>query len=169
MADGATTIRTAEPADYPAIFAITDAAFGRDEEAILNDDLRADDDVVLELVTEQNGAIVAHIMFSKMASDGGDFIALGPVSVTPALQRSGFGGQLIREGIARLKAQGRGAIVLLGHVEYYPRFGFSHEATKLFQGEYDRTAFMALELVPGTLVQGGQVRFAPSFGVQTDG
>jgi putative acetyltransferase len=161
-------IRLATPEDYPSIRTVEIDAFSQRAEADIVEALRKADDAILETVYEDRGELIGHIMFSKMTSDGGRFASLAPVAVRSARQGEGIGGALIRDGIERIRALGYGAIVLLGHESYYPRFGFSHEATKQFQGDYSRPSFQALELVPGTLAKGGRVRYAPAFG-RSDG
>lgn len=158
-------IRPATPEDYRAIRNVTIDAFDAAEEAAIIERLRKDGDALIELVEEKDGAIVGHIMFSKMTSDAGRFAALGPLAVASARQSEGIGGDLTRAGIEACRALGIDALVVLGHAKYYPRFGFSHEATKLFQGQYNHSAYMAMDLTPGALARGGIVRYAQAFGV----
>jgi putative acetyltransferase len=162
-------IRDAEPRDYPAIRQILRHAFGQDEEANLVEHLRADGDVLAELVEASDIAVQGHILYSPLAieRDGGTVraAALAPVAVLPAFQRGGIGGELIRAGNARCAALGCEAIVVLGHAEYYPRFGFSAAAAESLQAPFSGPHFMALELKPGVLNAGGRVRYAKAFGV----
>ena len=80
-------------------------------------------------MAEEDGAIVAHILFSRMTTEPVKRIAgLGPVAVTPEQQNRGFGEALCRAGLGNLRSMGAEAVVVLGHPSYYPRFGFSHEA-----------------------------------------
>lgn len=158
-------IRPPTPEDYFAIGVVLVDAFNGAEEAEIVRKLRADGDALVELVAEQNDEIVGYCMFSRMASDGGFFAALGPLAVATDHQREGIGQEIVREGIARCREAGVRAMVVLGHPDYYPRFGFSAAATKMFKGPYDRPAFMALDLAPGGLAEGGVVRYAPAFDV----
>lgn len=162
-------IRDARPSDYPAIRAVLRHAFPADEEADLVERLRADGDVLVELVEASDIAVRGHILYSPLAIErGGETLAaaaLAPVAVLPALQRAGIGGALIRAGNARCAALGLGAIVVLGHADYYPRFGFSAALAESLEAPFSGPHFMALELRPGALRGGGKVRYAKAFGV----
>lgn len=124
-------IRPEAPADHQAIHDITRRAFaGRpyadgDEQEVIGR-LREAGALVLSLVAEKDGAVVGQVTFSPgIAADGSrGWFVLGPVSVDPALQGEGIGGQLIRAGIAWLEAQGAKGCVLVGNPAYYCRFGF---------------------------------------------
>lgn len=161
-------IRPEIPADIPQIHAVVAAAFETDAEARLVDALRASGNATISLVAEQEGAIVGHILFSPVTVDGTAVPVLGlaPVSVVPAHQRQGIGGALIREGLTRAAARGYTAAVLLGHPEYYPRFGFVPASRFGLRCEYDcpDEAFMALELSPGALAGlSGLVQYRAEF------
>ena len=153
----------------PAIREVNRKAFGREEEAWLVDELRDGDYARLSLVAEEARRIIGHILFSEAAirAEGGDTeaLALGPVAVTPELQGQGIGAALVSEGLDRCASMGSCVIVLLGHPDYYPRFGFSAELARGLSSPYSGDAFMALELVPGTLSGvSGEFEFAPPFG-----
>lgn len=158
------SLRPAKPEDYPSIRRVHTDAFAGTDEADIIEQLRKDGDALVELVAEDADGVVGHIMFSRMASEGGSFAALGPLAVSSARQNEGVGAQLSRAGVEACRALGVGALCVLGHPTYYPRFGFSAEAAKRFKPPYDRPAFMAMELIPGTLERGGIVRYAPAFG-----
>jgi putative acetyltransferase len=157
------------PADYPAIRQILRHAFAQDDEANLVEQLRADGDALIELVEASDIALQGHILYSPLAIErDGETLraaALAPVAVLLAFQRSGLGGELIRAGNARCAALGCDAIIVLGHAEYYPRFGFSAATAESLQAPFSGPHFMALELKPGVLKAGGQVRYAKAFGV----
>jgi putative acetyltransferase len=92
--------------------------------------------------------------------------ALAPVAVRPERQRQGIGTELVRAGIAACRAQGLGAIIVLGHVAYYPRFGFSAELARSLRSPFPGDAFMAMELIPDMLRgRRGAVRYAKAFGL----
>jgi putative acetyltransferase len=91
--------------------------------------------------------------------------ALAPVAVLPAFQSQGIGGDLIRAGNARCAMLGLDAIIVLGHADYYPRFGFSAAAAESLDAPFSGPSFMALELRPGSLSKSGRVRYAKAFGV----
>lgn len=144
-------------------------AFGREAEALLADDLRDGGYAALSLVAEEEGRLVGHIMFSEavIQTEGGEVraLALGPVGVIPERQGRGVGSALIREGLDRCVQAGHRIVVLLGHPNYYPRFGFSAERAGNLSSAYSGEAFMALELVPGALSGVvGEFEFAPPFG-----
>jgi len=158
-------IRAAIPTDFAAIRTLVVAAFKQEGEADLTERLRADGDTLFELVAEDADAIVGHIMVSRMSGDIPRLAAIGPLAAIPARQNAGIGAALMHAAIAQCRARGDAAIILLGHPNYYPRFGFSAEAAKALQSPYaGRRSFMALELEPGVLARGGRVNYAPAFG-----
>ncbi len=162
-------IRTAESRDHPAIRQVVRHAFGQDDEANLVEQLRADGDALVELVAASDIALQGHILYSPLAivrdSETLPAAALAPVSVLPAFQKQGLGGDLIRAGNARCAKLGCVAVVVLGHAEYYPRFGFSPKLAESLQAPFSGSHFMALEFEPGALAGGGKMRYAKAFGV----
>ncbi len=162
-------IRDATAHDFPAIRAVIRHAFDRADEANLVEDLRDTGDVLCEFVAASDIAIQGHILYSRLPLERpGEAIAaaaLAPVSVLPAFQKRGLGGNLIRAGNARCAELGCAAIIVLGRPDYYPRFGFSAAAAELLEAPFSGPAFMALELTPGVLRGGGRVRYASAFGV----
>lgn len=169
------TLRPSRPDDAGAIRSVLTAAFPTEGEADLVDALRADGHILLEWVTEVNGQIVGAIQYSPLIlarDDGTDrrAAALAPVAVLPDRQNRGLGGQLIEATLAALRqADDLDAVVVLGHPDYYPRFGFSADAarTALVDPFDAGAAFMAMALRPGGL-EGGPARpiYAPAFGLQ---
>lgn len=163
-------IRPEVPQDRPAIRAVNEAAFGGALEADLVDRLRADGLFLLSLVAIMKGRAVGHALFSRLdvVLDGRAVAAaaLAPVAVLPGFQRRGIGSMLIGEGLLTLAARGIVAVFVLGHEDYYPRFGFSPALARRFESPFPVDAFMALELVPGALEgQGGRVTYPPAFGI----
>ena len=164
------TVRRERRDERGAIAAINSAAFGRPDEADLVDRLRDAGAVLASFVAEMDGQVVGHVLFSRMLIDASDVrlaaVALAPIAVTPALQRRGVGSQLIREGLAWLRARGEQIILVLGHPDYYARFGFSTARAHALASPFPPEAFMALELVPGAL-DGirGRVRYPDAFGL----
>lgn len=159
-------IRPATAADHDSIHAVETAAFGRPDEADLVDALRADGDALIELVAEEAGAIVGHILFSPLATNtGARFAALAPVAVLPGRQKDGLGGALILAGLDACEARGVDAVILLGHPDYYPRFGFSAEAARHVRGPFSGPAFMGLALTPGALDGPVTITYARAFGL----
>src|SRR5690606_34609089 len=105
------------------IRAVLGAAFPGPAEAELVERLRADRDAVLSLVAEDGGAVIGHIMFSRMTAPF-RALGLGPLAVAPSWQQSGIGSCLVREGLGRAKADGWQGVFVLGDPAYYRRFGF---------------------------------------------
>jgi putative acetyltransferase len=164
-------IRPETSADRPAIRTVVAAAFGQPAEADLVDALRDNGGVTLSLVAEREGEIVGHILFSPVTveSGGGAFAALGlaPMAVAPSCQRQGIGSRLIRAGLEECRRVGHEVVVVLGHPEYYPRFGFvpSKPLGIRYVDEVPDDVFMVLELRRGALAgRGGVVRYRPEFG-----
>ncbi len=160
------SVRPATAADHAAIRSVLDAAFGDDHATLIVDGVRAEGRALAELVAEADGEIVGHVLFSRMTVTPARFFAgLGPVGVRPDRQGGGHGAALCRAGIEAARALGAEAVVVLGHPTYYPRFGFSHDATaKLASPFAERPAFMALALVPGALDAPLKVDYPAAFG-----
>ena len=157
-------------ADQPAIYAVNAAAFGRPDEAKLVDALRGEGVVLASLVAEFAGSVVGHILFSRMwiVTESGEVAAaaLAPMAVAPQYQGRGIGGRLIRDGLDALRRQGEEIAIVLGHRDYYPRFGFSSGAARFLESPFPPDAYMAMELKPGALdgVR-GRVRYPAAFGL----
>jgi putative acetyltransferase len=145
-------------------------AFASEEEPALVDALRAGSHVVVSLVAVDDGSIVGHILFSELPIETGTTTipaaALAPMAVLPEHQRRGIGGALITQGLDLCRDRGCAAVVVVGHPEYYPRFGFSAELATRLRAPFSGPAFMAIELIRGT-IQGveGTPRYAPPFGI----
>lgn len=136
--------------------AVNVSAFETPAEANLVDALREQAQPLVSLVAEDDGAIVGHILFSPVSLSGHPalrIMGLGPMAVAPEHQRKGTGSALVRAGLERCKQRGFGAVVVLGHPAYYPRFGFSSSARFGLGCEYDvpEEVFMVVELQPGFL------------------
>lgn len=143
-------IRDETPDDVAAIRAVNLEAFGQDAEGRIVDALRANGAATLSLVAIDNGTVVGHIMFSPLAVGTVQGVGLGPMAVRPSHQRQGIGSRLIEAGVARLRTSGCPFIVVLGHPEFYPRFGFRPAATYGMTCEWDvaSEAFMVALLDP---------------------
>ena len=134
-------IRSERESDADAIAEVTAAAFetleiSNQTEQFIIEALRAAGALKLSLVAELNGRIIGHIAFSPVAiSDGTqNWYGLGPISVLPELQRQGVGKALIREGLSRLKDMGAAGCCLVGHPEYYIKFGFQNLPGLVLEG-----------------------------------
>ena len=122
------TIRTENPQDSADIRKIHELAFGREEEADIVDKVREDCPDLLSLLALDDGKPVGHILFSPASIFGNSDtiwgMALAPMAVLPERQNEGIGSALVRAGIDWLESPSCPFIIVLGHPEYYPRFGF---------------------------------------------
>jgi putative acetyltransferase len=116
--------------------------------------LRAANALTISLVAEVDGRVIGHIAFSPVTiSDGTpNWYGLGPVSVLPEYQRKGIGKALIKEGLARLKKLSAKGCCLVGHPEYYKRFGFRNIPGLIHEG-VPQEVFFALSF-DGHIPQG---------------
>src|SRR5262245_47572397 len=149
-------IRDERTDDRAVVHAVNQAAFETSVEASLVDALREQASPVVSLVAEEDGAVVGHILFSPVSLSGHPglkIMGLAPMAVLPEQQRKGIGSALVKDGLLRCKQLGFGAVVVLGHPEYYPRFGFLPGKRFGIESEYPvpEEVFMVLELDPGFL------------------
>ena len=160
-------IRTEQTSDYEAVYNINCAAFSTSAEANLVNCVR-DTEKSVSLVAEVNGSIVGHILFTPVTliqHPSLQIAGLAPMAVNPSNQRQGIGSALIKSGIETVKSEGYGAVVVLGHVEYYPKFGFKFARDYKIAWEHGHDdAFMLLELEPNYLKGlSGIIKYHPSF------
>ncbi len=163
-------IRTEKLEDAEAVRQVNMAAFDRETEANLVDRLRGIPST-FSFVAVQSDRIVGHLFFSPVAVAGKcpsnlSILGLAPVAVLPDYQRKGIGTLLIREGLKECARSGFGAVVVLGHPDFYPRFGFIPASRKSLRCEYDvpDEAFMVLELASGALQDcSGTVKYRSEF------
>jgi putative acetyltransferase len=134
-------IRNETHADIDAIAEVTIAAFETLEvsnhtEQFIIEALRAAKALTVSLVAELRGRVIGHIALSPITiSDGTrDWHGLGPVSVLPEHQRQGVGTALVQEGLSRLRQLNAGGCCVVGHPEYYPRFGFQNVSGLAHEG-----------------------------------
>ena len=163
------TIRREQDGDALQIRIVNERAFGGPVEADIVDALRGSAGS-LSLVAIVDDRIAGHIFFTPVSIDGiaphGAAVGLAPLAVLPERQKLGIGSALVRAGLDACRARGCGIVVVLGHPEYYPRFGFVPASTAGLVCEFPAPpeAFMVLELKPGTLGAGrGTVRYHPRF------
>jgi putative acetyltransferase len=163
-------IRAEQDGDIAAIHALVVAAFGGDDEARLVDALRTSGGLLLSLVAELDTRVVGHIAFSAVTVSGEQGRAVGvglaPMAVLPGYQRQGIGGALIREGLARLRADGQRFCAVLGHADYYPRHGFVRASLHGIRWErpVPEEVFFVQALQPDGLVGvSGSLRYHPEF------
>jgi putative acetyltransferase len=134
-------IRDETGTDIPAISQITLAAFKSLEisnhtEQFIIDALRAARALTISLVAALDGRVIGHIAFSPVTvSDGTQgWYGLGPISVLPEFQHQGVGKRLMQEGLSRLKALHARGCCLVGHPEYYKKFGFQNTPGWVLEG-----------------------------------
>lgn len=160
-------LRDETPADIPAVRALNEAAFEQPSEARLVDTLRGQVTPLLSLVAVSGEEVVGHILFTPVQiGDATTALALGPMAVLPARQRQGVGGALVRAGLQRCQAVGHPVVFVLGHPEFYPRFGFvpAGPLGLTCKWEVPTDVWMVAELSPGAL-EGlrGEVRYHAVF------
>jgi len=163
-------IRAETDADAQSITEVTERAFATLEisdqtEALIIAALREAGALTLSLVAELEGRVIGHIAFSPVTvEDGtGGWFGLGPVSVLPKHQRRGVGAALVREGVSGLRRLRAAGCCVVGHPEYYGRFGFEHPAVLTYPG-VPPEAFFALAFKGDT--PKGEVAFHPAFQTQ---
>jgi putative acetyltransferase len=126
--------------DTASISHITELAFRRPDkqpyEQFIIQELRRSNALPLSFVAELNGKVVGHIAFSPVQiSDGSlQWYGLGPIAVSPELQRQGIGRGLIETGLAALRERGAAGCVVLGSPKFYGRFGFRHRPDCILDG-----------------------------------
>jgi putative acetyltransferase len=164
------TIREETEADFLEIAAMTRAAFGGEYEVGLIKKLRTPRLKIASHVAVQEGSVVGHILFSELVVevDGRNVktAALAPMAVQPECQRRGIGSKLVETALRALRERGYEPVIVLGHPDYYRRFGFSPSLTASLVAPFSGKAFMGLELVAGALSGNrGSVTYPEAFGV----
>ena len=164
-------IRAEKKADIDGIWQVNADAFATTEEAELVNALRDSGVPYISLIYEKNSKLVGHILFTAVElvadTSGLKLMGLAPMAVSPKLQRSGIGTSLIKSGIQQCIDHGYDAIVVLGHPNYYPKFGFVPSVQYAITTEYDvaEDVFMALEIKAGALTgKKGTIKYHPVFG-----
>lgn len=155
-------VRAAESADHAAIREILLAAFPDATEANLVEQLRSDGDAAIELVAEDDGRLVGHILFSRVEAPF-RALALAPVAVAPDRHGEGIGSALIEGGHDIAREQGWDASFVVGEPAYYRRFGYDPALAAGFASPYAGEYFMALALQGALLANEGDVRHATAF------
>jgi putative acetyltransferase len=152
-------VRKEKPEDIKQIYSVNELAFGVSTEAKIVDTIREKCPDTLSLVAEESGEIVGHIFFSPVEIEwegkGINGMGLAPMAVRPDRQRQGIGSQLVRLGLEILKEKGCPYVIVLGHPEYYPKFGFEpaskYGLTCQWEGLPDE-AFMVIVMKPSILL-----------------
>jgi predicted N-acetyltransferase YhbS len=172
-------IRKEQPSDYHAVFNIVELAFrtmpfADGDEQFLVEGLRKNKAFIpeLSLVAEKEDKLVGHIVFTPLQIINGDKVfnslTLAPVSVLPEYQSQGIGSKLIEEGHRIAKILGFTSCFVLGHPDYYPRFGYQPTGKWGIPPPHGAPpeVFMAVELVPSSLTGvTGVAKFLPEFGI----
>lgn len=163
-------IRRERPEDASAVRRVNEQAFGQRAEADLVDALRQRDELLVSLVAIEDEQVVGHILFSPVTvqSDGASWgaMGLGPMAVLPEHQGKGIGSQLVEAGLEECRKARHKVVVVLGHPEFYPRFGFAPSKPLGIRWEKDvpEEVFMVTELREGALAErGGVVKYLPEF------
>ena len=144
-------------------------AFKTSAEADLVNALKSSGVPGISLVAEENNELCGHILFTPVELSGHadlKLMGLAPMAVIPAYQRQGIGSRLVEAGLEQCAEQDYDAVVVLGHPEFYPRFGFAPAVRYAIRSEYDvpDEAFMIRELREGTLRDvSGTIRYHPVF------
>ncbi len=161
-------IREEGPADREAIHEVNNLVFGQAGEAVLIERLRDAEALPISLVAEEDDQIVGHIAFSPARIAGAETIrvlGLGPMAVLPDYQNQGIGSAMVEGGLAVARAMAQDAVIVLGHVPFYPRFGFAPASRYGLSCKFGGgDAFMALELTAGALADcAGLAHYHPAF------
>jgi len=152
-------IRQESEADLAEVLEVVRLAFGRNSESQLVEKFRQNPNYVpeLSLVAEYEGHVIGHILFFpievKVDDEALQTLILAPLSVHPSYQRRGVGGELVKAGLATVKQRGHRSVLVVGHPNYYPRFGFrraSEWGLKMKEANPPE-AFMAIEFIEGGL------------------
>jgi putative acetyltransferase len=158
--------------DYQNIYNVNKLAFKGEVEAKLVNNLRKAKGFIpeLSLVAIKDGEVVGHILFSiiHIQTDTKNIpvLALAPMAVLPKYQKQGIGSMLVRDGLIKCKKSGFKAVILVGHPDYYPRFGFTLAKEKGLTLPFDvpNEAFMVYEIIPRALERiKGMVVYPPEF------
>nr|QNO42528.1 hypothetical protein MMHALIEK_00003 [Methanosarcinales archaeon ANME-2c ERB4] len=166
-----TTIRKEEEKDHKQIYEVNKLAFQQENESKLIEKIRKSENFILELsiVAEIDNRIVGHILFSKIKIIGDsdyESLALAPMAVIPEFQKRGIGSELIKKGIDKAKELGFDSIIVLGHKEYYPKFGFQRASKWDMKCPFEVPdgVFMAIELTEKAFEgKAGTVKYPDEF------
>ncbi|MGE7022592.1 GNAT family N-acetyltransferase [Solibacillus cecembensis] len=153
--------------------AFLDEEYSDQKEHLLVNRIRQSDAFIPELslvAIDQDNEIIGHILLSKITIVNGeniaDSLALAPVCVAPEHQKKGIGSQLIQEALKMAKELGYQSVIVLGHKDYYPKFGFKQASSWNIRAPFEvpSEVFMSLELAENSLknVQ-GVVHYSDAF------
>ncbi|MFH8714961.1 bifunctional class I SAM-dependent methyltransferase/N-acetyltransferase [Streptomyces zaomyceticus] len=161
-----------EGADEAAVVRpLVAAAFGSDAEADLVDALRRDPDAWLPglsyVAEATDGSVAAHALITRCRVGGAPAAALAPVAVAPEYQRTGAGQAVVRAVLDAARLRGESLVLVLGHPEYYPKFGFARASEYAIKPGFEvpDEAMMALVLDDCVPVPAGTIAYPAAFGV----
>ncbi len=164
-------IRKEQPGDIEGIWKVNAEAFETEAEANLVNALRNSGVRYISLVYEENKTLLGHIFFTPvdLIGDASGILIMGlaPMAVIPARQKTGIGSALVKAGIQECLSEGYDALVVLGHPEYYPKFGFVPSVQYGIKSEFNvpDNVFMVLELKKDSLKgKRGKVKYHRVFG-----
>lgn len=131
-------IRETNSNDFNDIMLVEERAFGYIKEAQLTADLLKDNtaEPILSLLAFNGKEAIGHILFTRVYLNEMNIKQplmhiLAPLAVIPEYQKQGIGGLLIKEGLRILMEWGTEIVFVLGHMDYYPKFGFIPDAKKI--------------------------------------
>ena len=165
-------IRPETKSDYPAVKKVNDLAFNQPNEGILVEKLRNNPAFIpeLSLVAEYESTIIGHILFFPISilndTRISHSLALAPMSVLPEYQKKGVGSELVLTGLNTAAKSGYRSVIVLGHKDYYPKFGFRPASNWNIQAPFEvrPESFMAIELsCCGLKGISGTVKYPPEF------
>ncbi|MCG7994507.1 MAG: N-acetyltransferase [Candidatus Thiodiazotropha taylori] len=162
-------IRKEEAKDREAIHQLNSVAFDNGPEAVLVDKLRISCQDYLSFVAVEEGSVIGHILFTPASMEDSSAAGMGlaPMAVLPSHQGEGIGSRLVRYGLEYLRDAGCPFVIVLGHPDYYPRFGFElaskYQIHSQWEGVPDEAFMIAVfdqEVLPK---QGGLARYRGEF------
>lgn len=167
-------VRVEQPGDHAAVRRILEAAFETPTEARLVEALRPVAEPQISMVAvDEADRVVGHIFYSPVrvepespGTEPWTALGLAPMAVLPDHQRRGFGSALVSRSLEHCREAGHPVVFVLGHPEYYPRFGFEPAPPKGLRSAYDvpDNVFMVAELTPGALARRrGRIKYRPEF------
>jgi putative acetyltransferase len=163
-------IRCENPSDYQAITEVNIQAFEQENEAHLVEQIRHSDRYIpeLSLVAELDGTVVGHILLSYIDLVGEEtlqVLGLAPLAVRPKLQRQGIGSALVLAGLAHADVMGEALVIVLGHPQFYYRFGFKPSVCYGISSPFPvpEDAFMVKQLLHYQDRYRGKVVYPPAF------
>ncbi|MFI6289034.1 GNAT family N-acetyltransferase [Streptomyces sp. NPDC051018] len=172
--NGIMTTWTARPEtadDMPVVRDILLAAFPTDAEADIVDALRADPKAWIDglsmVAAAPDSTPVGYALLTRCHVDGEPALALAPCAVLPSVQRTGAGSAAIRAALAAAGAMGENLVLVLGHADYYPRFGFTPASRFGIRAPFEvpDEVMMAMALDDTRPVPAGTIQYPVAFGV----